>query len=98
MSDSDSLPLVSESDCAPVPVFNCIIILDKSGGRVAGRVANLSGISIDGNNERDVLTALTKKFKQTVMALSAEQNTIPWIDPPEKPQAHEVERFIPVHL
>ena len=100
MSDSDSLPLISDSDCSPVPVFNCCIILSKdpSATKVLGRVANLSGLSSIGSTERDVLMQLTKQFKQTVQTLTERGQSIPWIDPPEQPAAGESQRFVPVHL
>jgi len=100
MTDEHSLPLVSESDCNPVPVFNCRIILrkDPTTTAISGRVANLSGITAAGATERDVLLQLAKKFKETVKTLTEKQTDIPWIDPPEEPGDGEVERFVPVHL
>jgi len=64
MTDSDSLPLLSGNDCSPVPVFNCQIILSKreSDQKIVGRVANLAGISVSGNTERDVLMQITRLF------------------------------------
>lgn len=99
MSDSE-LPLISESDCSPVPVFNCIVILgaqDSQGKRTA-RVANLKGLEVTGTSERDLLHAITRKFKSLVQQHSEQQTTIPWIDPPEQPRDGESRRFIPVHL
>ncbi|MEO1997238.1 MAG: hypothetical protein ABGZ17_18365 [Planctomycetaceae bacterium] len=100
MTDSDSLPQVSGSDCSPVPVFNCQIILSKSESdqKIVGRVANLGGISIRGNTERDVLTQITKVFRAQIQALSDEKMPIPWIEPPEKAGPGETERFVPIHL
>ena len=100
MNDPNHLPLISESDCSPVPVFNCLIILSPSDekGRRRGRVANLAGISAEGTSERDILTAIMKKFKTTVQECTQASRVIPWIDPPESPGEGEVERFIPVHL
>lgn len=100
MDDADSLPLLSDSDCSPVPVFNCQIILStsESDQKIVGRVANLGGISVTGNTERDVLMQITKLFKAQVQTLTEEKIPIPWIDPPEKPGPGESERFVPVHL
>lgn len=65
---------------------------------MAGRIANLAGISGEGATERDVLIQLTKRFKATVQEYSQRQQPIPWIDPPETPGAGEMQRFIPIHL
>ena len=100
MTDSDSLPQISGSDCSPVPVFNCQIILSTSepDQKIVGRVANLGGISIRGNTERDVLTQITNVFRAQIQALTEEKMPIPWIDPPEKAGPGETERFVPIHL
>ena len=100
MTDSDSLPLLSGNDCSPVPVFNCQIILSKreSDQKIVGRVANLAGISVSGNTERDVLMQITRLFRAQVQALSEERVPIPWIDPPEEPAPGESQRFVPIHL
>ncbi len=105
MNQSDSLPLVTESSCGtpttgPVPVFNCIVILRTCPDtrRIAGRVASLPSITAEGNTERDVLLAITRKFK-ALMKESLEGNQpVAWLDPPQKASAGEVERFVPVHL
>lgn len=100
MTDSNSLPLISEAELNPVPVFNCIVILEKpdADGQRMGRVANLGGITSKGSSERDILTAIVKKFKAAVQEYTAKNQAIPWIDPPQKPEAGEAQRFIPVHL
>ncbi len=100
MNNPNPLPLIPDSEINPVPVFNCIVILSEpdATGRLRGRVANLAGISADGFSERDVLTAIMKKFKNTVKEITAAKQTIPFLEPPESPQSGEVERFIPVHL
>jgi predicted RNase H-like HicB family nuclease len=100
MSENDSLPLISGSDCSPVPVFNCQIILhrNETAGQIVGRVANLGGITAKGSTERDVLMQITKVFRLQVQTLTQEKTPIPWIDPPEQPGPGEVERFVPIHL
>ena len=100
MNEDNSLPLVSESECNPVPVFNCHIILTKpdDSGRIHGRTANLGEITASGFSERDVLTSLMKQFKTIVQQHTQANTAIPWIQPAETPQENEVERFIPVHL
>jgi hypothetical protein len=100
MTNDNSLPLLSESDCNPVPVFNCHIILSKpdNDGRIQGRTANLGGIAAAGTSERDVLTSLMKQFKAIVQQHSRNNTPIPWVQPSELPGDNEVERFIPVHL
>jgi len=92
------LPLISESDCNPVPVFSCHVILTKADdGQLSGRVANLDGIVVKGASERDVLTAIVRQFKAAVQKYSTADEEIPWRDSPA-PAAGEFERFIPVHL
>ena len=104
MSSSNFLPQATESSCgtggASVPVFNCIVILnrDLTTNRLRGRVANLSGITAEGNAERELLLLLTKRFKTFVQDCVQNNRAIPWIDPPESPQTGEQQRFIPVHL
>lgn len=100
MSENDPLPLISDSDCSPVPVFNCQIILRHNGAgqQITGRVANLGGITAKGSTERDVLMQITRIFRIQVQALTQEKVPIPWIDPPEQPGPDEVERFVPIHL
>ena len=100
MSDSNNLPLLSEADVNPVPVFNCHVILGVADdrGRMKARVANFPDITAEGSTERDVLTLVMKQFKQAVQQLRADNKPLPWINPPETPSDDEAERFIPVHL
>lgn len=100
MTDSNPLNLISEAELNPVPVFNCIVILEKpdDSGRRMGRVANLGGVTASGFSERDILTAIVKKFKAAVQEYTAAKQEIPWVEPPESPSDGEVQRFIPVHL
>ena len=100
MTDPESLPLVPDDACSPVPVFNCQIILNtsESGQQIVGRVANLGGISVSGNTEREVLRRIAQIFRDQVQTLTEEKMPIPWIDPPEKARPGETERFVPIHL
>ena len=100
MSDQNPLPQFSVSDCNPVPVFNCHVIVNKSdqNGRFFGRVANLADITAEGATERDVLQAIAKKFKNVVQEYSQAPQSVPFAEQPDTPKAGEVERFIPVHL
>ena len=104
MSSSNPLPQASESSCGTggpsVPVFNCIVILtrDATTGRLSARVANLAGITAEGNAERELLMLLTKRFKAFVQDCLQHNREIPWIDPPAVPLPGEQQRFIPVHL
>lgn len=100
MNDPKPLPLISDAEINPVPVFNCQVILGKpdQSGRFHGRVANLAGISATGFSERDVLTSIMKQFKAAVKEYHESKTTIPFVEPPEVPGPDEAERFIPVHL
>lgn len=104
MSSFGSLPQASESSCgtggASVPVFNCIVILtrDTATGKMSARVANMAGITAEGNAERELLMLLTKRFKTLLQDCLQNNREIPWIDPAEAPLPGEQQRFIPVHL
>lgn len=101
MTDSNPLRLIPDAELNPVPVFNCIVILSKpeSDGSRTGRVANLQGqISVSGNGEREILTAIVKKFKAIAVECTQQNKEIPWLDPPETPAKGESQRFVPVHL
>jgi len=93
-------PLPVTGDAVPdVPVFSCIVyIRQNEHGKVSGRVANLAGLSSDGESERDVLSRLTREFKAQVKSLHQEGKEIPWIDPPVSVEADERVRSIPIHL
>jgi len=96
--DPSPLPLISESDCNPVPVFSCHVILTPAGdGQLSGRVANLDGIVVSGASERDVLKAIVREFKAVVQKYSETNREVPWLDA-AAPEVGEFERFIPVHL
>lgn len=100
MNDPKPLPLISDAEINPVPVFDCQVILSKpdESGRFHGRVANLAGISAMGFSERDVLTSIMKQFKAAVKEHHESKTAIPFVEPPEVPSSEEVARFIPVHL
>lgn len=100
MNEHKSLPLLSENDIHPVPVFSCHVILsvpDESGRRRA-RVSNLPNLTAIGASEREVLMAIVKQFKSTVQEWTASGQPIPWSETPDQPAPGELERFIPVHL
>lgn len=104
MKPESSLPLVTESSCGStpdaVPVFNCIVIVgvEPETGRIAGRSANLPDIMVTGTSEREVLMAITRRFKAVIQQHLSENEAIPWKNPPDAPGPNESERFIPVHL
>ncbi|MCA9060510.1 MAG: hypothetical protein KDA85_18495 [Planctomycetaceae bacterium] len=99
MNNDGSLPLLP-AGASPVPVFNCIIALKTASapGRIAAEVANLDGISAEGTSERDVLTAVSRQFRDTVRALVQEEQPIPWRDPDPILNNADAVRYIPVHL
>jgi hypothetical protein len=84
----------------PVPVFNCVVIVTPraADGKVRARVANLPDIAVAGASEREVLQGIVAQFKQVVGQLHAAGQSIPWQDPPLKPEPHEQQRLIAVHL
>jgi len=83
-----------------VPVFNCIVILqrDELSGRVSGRVANLDGIAGDASGERELLFLLTRRFRDIIRQYSQNSQPIPWKIPADTPATGEQQRFIPIHL
>ena len=104
MSSWNSLPQAGASSCGTggdsVPVFSCSVILrrDATSGRISARVANLAGITAEGNAERELLILLTQRFKVLVQECLQHNRDIPWLDPPETPLLGEQQRFVPVHL
>lgn len=82
-----------------VPTFACLVYVRKNeDGTITGVVANLAGIEISGNSERDVLGKIMREFKLQLSKISAEGQEIPWIDPPQPPKENEQIRSIPMHL
>lgn len=100
MPNDNGLPLVSQNDCNPVPVFHCHVLLKRidATGRLTARLANLDGITAEGTSERDLLTSLTRQFKAAMQEYHQAKKPIPWIEPARTPEDGEFERFIPVHL
>lgn len=98
----EPLRIVEDSACGTgesVPVFNCVVILRRDEtGRIHARVASLANIVVEGTVERDVLLAITRKFKSRIQECLRDNISIPWTDPPEQATVGEIERFIPVHL
>ena len=97
MSDAPDKPSLPITDGC-VPVYDCHVLLRHTDAGVEGRTANLDGITANGPTERDVLLAITKKFKATVQGYVAVNEDIPFRTEPHKPEEGEVERWIPVHL
>jgi len=101
---SSPLNQLGDSSCGStpgaVPVFNCIVILrlDQQSGRVAGRVANLEGISGEASGERELLFLLTRRFRDALRQAAQDSHPIPWKSPADSPAAGEQLRFIPIHL
>jgi len=104
MSDSTakpaslSLPVVTPAD--PVPVYDCRVIFSgpDETGLLHGRVTNLEGVVATAKSERELLTRLVKAFKEVVVQSRNAGREVPWISSPDRPQAGEQQRWIPVHL
>ena len=104
-SDDDARRVINESlrvseHSAPVgvPVFTCVIhVLDRAGG-VTARVANLPDLNCEAATERDALSQLVTRFKQSIRGMAEEKAEIPWIEPPLAAADEERTRWIPVHL
>ena len=75
-----------------------MVYISKVDEKLQGRVANLDGITVVGESERDVLASVVQQFKSAVSEILASKEEIPWIDPPLPKDADEQKRFLPVHL
>lgn len=95
-NDDDLLPVTG----APVPVFDCHVIVtpDDGSGTVKLRCASLPDITASGGTERDALHAIVKAFKEYVRPFSENSKPIPFTQTAEKPGPGESERWVPVHL
>jgi hypothetical protein len=82
------------------PVFNCIVNVasQNADGLVVATVANLAGLEGRGKSEREALASVVGQFKTTVARYQAEGRAIPWIVPPTRPAASQMQRLIAVHL
>ena len=81
-----------------IPTFNCLVYVCSVDGGVRARVANLDGIEITASDERTALSKIVPAFKAKVQQILADQESIPWIDPPLQATEEEQTRFIPIHL
>lgn len=100
MSDDSALPLMPDSSASEVPVYNCIVLVQRtpSDATVSARVANLDGIHVSGASERDVLRSAVDAFREKVKSHRNAGETIPFRESPLSPEADEQQRFVPVHL
>lgn len=93
------LNIADGSSAIDVPVFSCIVYLRVAeDNQVRARVANLSGIECTASSERAALGTIVPAFKQRIIQLRQDGESIPWIDPPVAADPDEQQRFIPVHL
>ena len=99
MNDTpDSLPIESGSDRLNVPVFNCVVYVQRTDDGVSARVVNLEGLEFSAANERAALSQVIPAFKQRLSELMQTGDAIPWIEPLPAMQPNEEQRLIPVHL
>lgn len=81
------------------PAFGCLVyIANKPTGGVTARVANLEGFQIEASDERSALGKLVPLFRNRVAQMMADNQDVPWIDPPHPIEDNEFKRFLPVHL
>jgi hypothetical protein len=64
---------------------------------VEAHIANLAGVSISGDSEREVLQKAVCEFKRIIAEYHARNVPIPILSPPP-PQENETVRYIAVHL
>lgn len=95
---TDSLPRVRVvSAPESVPVYNCVIYVERTENGVQGTIANLADTVVSAATERDVLQKAVTEFKQLLKKHHAEGSEVPIIDPAEPGQGVTV-RYVPVHL
>ena len=80
-----------------VPVYNCIVYLQKRGAQVHARVANLQDLECNANSEREALQQIVAEFKRILKECHAENASLPIVDPPP-PEKDVTVRYVPVHL
>jgi hypothetical protein len=92
------LPVVTPAE--PVPVYDCHVIFSgpDAEGRLHGRVTNLPDLSANARSERELLTQLVRRFKQTITQCRTEGREVPWLRDRVRPAVGEHQRWIPVHL
>lgn len=92
------LPITGDAQTS-VPVFVCLVYVQSNeDSTFSGRVANWPKLVASGSSEREVLSKLVREFKSEVAKRHAEQQELPWIEPPPEPLDGEQVRSIPIHL
>lgn len=83
-----------------VPVFNCVVYVSaaNNSGELTCRCANLEGLKLVAQSERDALQQVVSRFKEIVTRCQSAGTEIPWIDPPDTPMENESVRYLAVHL
>lgn len=81
-----------------VPVFNVVIYVAESEGKVTAKVANLPDIAFTAFSEPQALKQAITTVKQRLSSWHAAGETIPWVDPVPAPESNEQQRLVPVHL
>ena len=83
-----------------VPVYSCVVYLSRAGkdNRVLCRCANLEGLAITAETERDALKEIVRLFKEKVSSCEKDGVPVPLIDPPMAPEVNESIRYLAVHL
>ena len=95
---TDPLPRVKVvSAPESVPVYNCVIYVERTEKGVQGTIANLADTVVTAPTERDVLQKAVTEFKQLIKKHHDDGSDVPVIDPAEPGQGVIV-RYVPVHL
>jgi len=94
--DPHELRVRPASEAEQVPVFNCHVFVRRTSSGVAARVANLPGIAVEAEDQRQAMQRILPLFKATVAELMKD-GPIAWIEDCT-PNEDEQELLIPVHL
>ena len=81
-----------------VPVFNVVIYVSETAGKVTAKVANLPDIAFTASSEPHALKQAITTVKQQLSTWHASGEAIPWVDPLPNLESNEQQRLVPVHL
>lgn len=97
--DQPSKPLLQPIQSEPpVPVFNLIVLVSRSGDRHVARITNLEIECVDAATPRDAISKICSAAKSILREMTSNKQEIPWRDPPAEKKPDESQFMVPVHL
>lgn len=82
----------------PVPVFNLVVFVCRSGDRHSARIANLEIEPVDAATPRDAISKICIAAKTMLREMTSSKQPIPWCTPPAEKKPDENQFMVPVHL